>query len=59
MAPESFASARTESAVQKTPLETLQSASFGYIVARCLHAVADFGVADALDAGTAAINNFG
>lgn len=47
MAPHS--SARTESAVQKTPLEALQSVSFGYIVARCLHAAADFGVADALD----------
>jgi len=49
MAPESFATTRSESAVQKTPLETLQTTSFGYIVARCLHAVADFGVADALD----------
>jgi len=48
MAPDSFATARTESAAPKTPVETLHSASFGNIVARCLHAVADFGVADAL-----------
>ena len=30
-------------------METLQGIDFGYITARCLHAVADFGVADALD----------
>lgn len=49
MVPDSSATARTESPVQKTPVETLLGVGFGYIVAQCLHAAADFGVADALD----------